>query len=121
MEKYINENPTDIKHVNTKAEFYASEILFKHIDIFSRDFINSLKEKFKHISFSKLNNYYQEMAKIVSEKRMEYLNDLIYEAFFMCPAGVAFISQMVYCCIGMFLYCDPYTSKQIFEIMLESK
>lgn len=118
MEKYISENPTNIRCCHAKAEIYASEILFKHIDIFSRDFIIHLENKFNMIDFSDLNNYYRMMANLLGEETMENLNDLICEAFFMCPAGLAFIGQIASCCIGMFLYCDPYKRKQIFEIML---
>ena len=119
VEKYISENPTDIKYCHAKAEFYASEILFKHIDIFSRDFIIHLENKFTRIDFSYLNNYYRLMSNLLGDETMEKLNDLICEAFFMCPPGVAFAGQILACCIGMFLYCDPYKRKQIFEMMLE--
>ena len=118
-EKYINENPVEIKDLHTRAEYYATTILSEHLNIFADDFFNSLKERFSHFSFSNLNHYYQQMAKIVGEDRIEYLNDLMIEAFFMCPAGVAFVGQITSRCIEMLVYYDFDTLKQIFEIILE--
>ena len=119
VEKYINENPINIDDPYTKVKYYATKILLNHLEIFAEDFFKSIKEKFKNIDFSKLNDYYKEMARILSECQMEYLNDLIYETFFMCPVGVAFISQITSKCAEILTYHDDGTSKQVFEFMLE--
>ena len=119
VEKYINENPIDIKCEHAKAEFYASELLLNHIDIFSQDFIIHLENKFTRIDFSNLNNYYRLMANPLGEETMENLNVFVCEAFFMCPAGMAFVGQILAQCVRMLIYRDRDTSKQIFEIMLE--
>lgn len=55
VENYINEHPSDIKHTHTKAEYYATKILMTHLELFADDFVNLLKEKFKCVSFKKLN------------------------------------------------------------------
>ena len=119
IEKYITENPIDIRHSHTKAKYYAAKILLNHLETFAGEFINSLKEKFKYISFSSVDQYYQEMAKILSEDRVEYLNDLICEAFFICLPEMTFIGQILAKCVKILVYRDPDTSKQIFEIMME--
>lgn len=119
VKKYINENPIDIKDPYTKVEYYTAKILLNHMEIFAEDFLKSLKEKFKNIDFSKLNDYYKEMAKILSVSQMEYLNDLIYESFFMCPIGSVFIGQIASKCVKMLIDRDMDTSKQIFEFIYE--
>ena len=120
VEKYINENPIDIKNLHTKIEYYATKIMLNHMDIFVGDFFKTLEEKIKHNCISNLNHCYQEIAKIVGEDRVEYLNDLICEVFFICPTGMAFIGQIAIKCVEMLIYRDPETSKQILELILEN-
>jgi len=119
VEKYINENPIDIKDPYTKVQYYTTKILLNHMEIFADNFLESLKGTFKNINFSKLNDYYKEMVKILNERHMEYLNDLIYKTFFMCPIGVAFISKITSKCTEMLAYRDNDTSKQLFEFIYE--
>ena len=120
VEKYINENPIDIKNLHTKVEYYATKIMLNHMNIFVGDFLKSLEEKIKLDCFSDLNHCYQEIAKIVGEDRMEYLNDVMCEVFFICPIGMAFIGQIAMNCVEMLIYRDPETSKQILEFILEN-
>jgi len=117
VENYINKNPIDIKNPHIIAKYYAAKILLNNTSVFASDFLKSVEGKFKRNSFSNLNYYYQEITKIIGEDRIEYLNDLLCETFFMCPVGTAFIGQIAMQCVKMLIYSD--TSKQIFEFMLE--
>lgn len=117
VKNYINEHPSDIKH--TRVEYYATKILMAHLEFFADDFVKLLNKKFDHSKFDKLNHYYKEISKIVSEDRMEHLNDLLCEVFFMCPIGVAFAGQITANCVNMLTFKDPDKSKQIFEIILD--
>ncbi len=120
VEKYIDENPVSIADRHTKAEFYAAKILLDNLKQFDDEFMIHLKnEVLSRVDYSELDNCYQEIIKKVDEKHMEYLNDLIFEIFLICPAGLAFAQQIVFRCVEMLNYCNQETSKRIFQLMME--
>lgn len=119
VEKYIDENPVSIADRHTKAEFYAAKILLDNLKQFADEFMIHLKNKvLSSVDYSRLDDCYEKIIKKVDERQMEYLNDLIFEIFLICSAGMVFTQQIVFRCVEMLNYCNQETSKQVFQLMM---
>lgn len=102
-----------------KAEFYAAKILLDNLKQFDDEFMIHLKNKvLSEVDYSRLDDCYEKIIKKVDEQQVEYINDLIFEIFLICPAGLAFAQQIVFICVEMLNYCNQETSKQIFQFMI---
>ena len=122
VEKYIDENPVSIADRHTKAEFYAAKILLDNLKQFDDEFMIHLKNKvLSRVDYSRLDDCYEKIIKKVDEQQMEYLNDLIFEIFLICSAGMVFTQQIVFKCVEMLNYCNQETSKQVFQLMIGGK
>ena len=122
VKKYIDTHPIKYSDEETKVEFYASQILTDNLELFIQKFISDFNKKILYeIDYPISNEMYKKISNLLGEQRMKKLNDLMYEAFTFCPLIVAMAQQIVSRCIGMFLYRNPETSKNIYRLMIENK
>lgn len=52
---------------------------------------------------------------------MERFNDIIAESFIFEPIGISVSQHFIVCAVGMLVYRDPESSKQIYQLMMGEK
>lgn len=70
------------------------------------------------IDYSTANSYVQKISFIVGEEKLERFNDVMAEAFVFGPIGLSIAQHSVVRAVGMFLYRDPESSNQIYQLMI---
>ena len=73
------------------------------------------------IDYPVANSYFQKISSIVGEEKMEDFNDVMAEAFAFGPIGLSIAQHSVVHAVGMLLYRDPESSKQIYQLMIGEK
>lgn len=69
------------------------------------------------IDYSVANSYFQKISSIVGEEKMEDFNSVMAETFVFEGIGLLVAQHCVVRAVGMFLYRDPESSKQIYQLM----
>lgn len=71
------------------------------------------------IDYSVANSYFQKISSIVGEEKIEDFNNVMAEAFVLEGAGLLAAQHCVVRAVGMLLYSDPESSKQIYQLMMK--
>ena len=119
VKKYIDSHPVDFKEEHTKVEFYAGKIILENLQMIHKEFKRQYKNKvLMKIDYPVANSYFQKISSIVGEEKMEDFNDVMAEAFVFGPIGLSVAQHSVVRAVGMLLYRDPESSKQIYQLMM---
>lgn len=122
VQDYINNHPKEFSHRHAKVQFYAGNILIKHLNIFAEKVkLIYKKNALSEIDYPVSDNIYKKIAYLIGERRMEVLNEKLCEAFVFGPVMVSVVQQIVVRAIQMLCYRDPESSKLIYQFMLEEK
>ena len=71
------------------------------------------------IDYPVANSYFPKRSSIVGEEEMEEFNNVMAEAFVFGPIGLLATQHSVVRAVGMLLYRDPESSKQIYQLMIK--
>ena len=124
IKKYIDMHPNNYLEINTKSEFYISQIIFDYV----KDIVDSYKEEI--LSDSKDYNMpdylisfdrFKQISEIIGEEKAERLETAIDEAFLISPVSSVLIQSIITRMAAGLCTRDPQTSKQIFQLILDSK
>ena len=122
VKKYIDSHPVNFREEHTKVEFYAGKIILENLDKMHKEFKKQYKNKvLMKIDYPLANSYFQKISSIVGEEKMEDFNNVMAEAFVFGPIGLSVAQHSVVRAIGMLLYRDPESSKQIYQLMMGEK
>lgn len=120
MKNYIDSHPVDFKEEHTKVEFYAGKIILENLEKIHKEFKRQYKNKvLMKIDYPVANSYFQKISSIVGEEKMEDFNSVMAEAFVFEGVGLLAAQHCVVRAVGMFLYRDPESSKQIYQLMMK--
>ena len=118
VKNYIDSHPVDFREEHTKLEFYAGKIILENLERIHKEFKRQYKNKvLMKIDYPVANSYFQKISSIVGEEKMEDFNNVMAEAFVFGPIGLSIAQHSVVRAIGMLLYRDPESSKQIYQLM----
>ena len=78
-------------------------------------------EVLSNIDYPLANEYYKKITSIIDEEKMERFNDIIAESFIFGPIGISASQHFIVCAVGMLVYRDPESSKQIYQLMMEEE
>ncbi len=122
VENYINKHPTKFSDRHTKVQFYAGNILIKHLNIFAEKVkLIYKKNALSEIDYPVSDNMYKKISYLIGERRMEILNEKLCEAFVFGPVMVSVVQQVVVRALQMLCYRDPESSKMLYQFMLEGQ
>lgn len=111
-------HPVDFKEEHTKLEFYAGKIILENLEKIYKEFKKQYKNKvLMKIDYPVTNSYFQKISSIVGEEKMEDFNSVMAEAFVFEGVGLLAAQHSVTRAVGMLLYRDPESSKQIYQLM----
>lgn len=120
MKNYIDIHPVDFREEHTKLEFYARKIILENLERIHKEFKRQYKNKvLMKIDYPLANSYFQKISSIVGEEKMEDFNNVMAEAFVFEGIGLLAAQHCVVRAVGMFLYRDPESSKQIYQLMMK--
>lgn len=90
VKEYIDTHPVNFEHKHTRCEFYAANILIKHLNVFSDKVKCSYRKNLlSGIDYIVSDKMYERISYLIGEKRMEILNEKLCEAFVFGPAMMA--------------------------------
>lgn len=122
VQKYIEQHPVNFKWNHTKSEFYAANIIIDNLEPLYQEFKKRYKaEVLSGIDYPSASEYYKKIASIIDEEKMERFNDIIAESFIFGPIGISELQHFMVYTVGMFVYRDPESSKQIYQLMMRGK
>lgn len=122
VKNYIDSHPVDFKEEHTKVEFYAGKIILENLQMIHKEFKKQYKNKvLMKIDYPVANSYFQKISSISGEEKMEDFNNVMAEAFVFGPIGLSVAQHSVVRAVGMLLYRDPESSKQIYQLMMGEK
>lgn len=122
VQKYIEEHPVNFKENHTKSEFYAANIIIDNLELLHQEFKKRYKaEVLSSIDYPLASEYYKKITSIIDEEKMERFNDIIAESFIFGPIGISASQHFIVCAVGMLVYRDPESSKQLYQLMMEEE
>lgn len=122
VKNYIDSHPVDFREEHTKLEFYAGKIILENLERIHKEFKRQYKNKvLMKIDYPLANSYFQKISSIVGEEKIEDFNNVMSEAFVFEGAGLLASQHSVVRAVGMLLYRDPESSKQIYQLMMGEK
>ena len=111
--------PVDFREEHTKVEFYAVKIILENLEKIHKEFKKQYKNKvLMKIDYPVANSYFQKISSIVGEEKMEDFNNVMAEVFVFEGVGLMAAQHSVIRAVGMLLYRDPESSKQIYQLMM---
>lgn len=120
VKNYIDSHPVDFKEEHTKVEFYAGKIILENLQMIHKEFKKQYKNKvLMKIDYPVANSYFQKISSILGEEKMEDFDNVMAEAFVFGPIGLSVAQHSVVRAVGMLLYRDPESSKQIYQLMMK--
>ena len=122
VKKYVDEHPLDFEEDHTKVEFYGGKIILENLEMLNKEFKDRYKDKIlTRIDYPAANELFKKISSIVGKEKAEHFNDVIAEAFVFGPICISISQHLVARAIGMLLYCDPESSKQIYQLVVDKK
>lgn len=122
VKKYIEKHPVSFKWNHTKSEFYAANIIIDNLELLLQEFKKRYKaEVLTDIDYPLANEYYKKITSIIDEEKMERFNDIIAESFIFGPICISALQHFMVYTVGMLVYRDPESSKQIYQLMMGEK
>ena len=118
----LKNTPVNFKENHTKSEFYAANMIIDNLEPLYQEFKKRYKaEVLSNIDYPLANEYYKKITSIIDEEKMERFNDIIAESFIFGPIGISASQHFIVCAVGMLVYRDPESSKQIYQLMMEEE
>lgn len=122
VQKYIEEHTVNFKENHTKSEFYAANIIIDNLELLHQELKKRYKaEVLSDIDYPLASEYYKKITSIIDEEKMERFNDIIAESFIFGSIGISAAQHFIVYAVGMLVYRDPESSKQIYQLMMEEK
>ena len=119
VKKYIDSHSLNYYEKRTNAEIYLAYTLFSNIKTMVNDFIEDISQDSNDYQVAE--ERFTQISKIVGSEKAERLEAAINDAFLVCPAAMVFIQSIITRFVGGLCARDPQTSKQIFQLILDSK
>ena len=66
-------------------------------------------------------DFFEKMSAIVGKEKMEYFNDISVYAFIFEPIGLSISQHLIIRSMGILLYHDCESSKQIYQLAMDEK
>ena len=122
VKNYIDSHPVNFNESHTKVEFYTGKILTQNLELLYEEFKKRYRTRvFKDIDYPIASKYFEKISSIIGESRMEQFNDILDEAFILSPIGLSAVEHFISYAIGTFLYREPESSKQIYQLLIGGK
>ena len=119
VEDYINKNLVNYVRP-TLIQYYIVNIIMTNIEtIFYKLIFDIQKSISADLDFVMGKEMHDNIVRIVGNKKIEKLNNSLFNSFFICPIFNAIVVQIFSSCSSMLLYRDKKSSKRIFRLMTE--
>ncbi len=124
IKKYIDDHPNNCLEIDTKSELYTSQFILDYV----QDIVNSFKKELIDNSVNyNMPDYaisvdrFNQIVNIIGKEKAAHLESAIEDAFIISPVSLILVQSILTRLAEGLCLRDPQTSKQIFQLILDSK
>ena len=124
IKKYIDDHPNNCLEIDTKSELYTSQFILDYV----QDIVNSFKKELIDNSVNyNMPDYaisvdrFNQIVNIIGKEKAAHLESAIEDAFIISPVSLILVQSILTRLAEGLCLRNPQTSKQIFQLILDSK